>query len=87
MLFFGALDRRPGYHYYIFLNDDTYLEYNEFTPANMTKISPFRAVENWLLDYEPAVGVLDYKSSNGANMSLRPVYLNDAEGEDVNTSY
>ena len=33
------------------------------------------------------MGVLDYKSSNGANMSLRPVYLNDAEGEDVNTSY
>ena len=67
VLFFAALDRRPGYHYYIFMNDDTYLEYNEFTPVNMTKISPFRAVEEWLLDYEPAVGVLDYKASQGAN--------------------
>ena len=70
VLFFAALDRRPGYHYYIFLNDDTFLEYNEFTPANMTKMSPFRAVENWLLDYEPAVGVLDYKDSNGADIVI-----------------
>ena len=66
VLFFAALDRRPGYHYYIFINDDTILQYNEFTPANMTKMSPFRAVENWLLDYEPAVGVLDYKMHHGA---------------------
>ena len=68
VLFFAALDRRPGYHYYIFMNDDTFLEYNEFTPANMTKMSPFRAVEKWLLDYEPAVGVLDYKASQGAHV-------------------
>ena len=66
VLFFAALDRRPGYHYYIFINDDTILKYNEYTPANMTKMSPFRAVENWLLDYEPAVGVLDYKIHHGA---------------------
>ena len=70
VLFFAALDRRPGYHYYIFINDDTILEYNEFTPANMTKMSPFRAVENWLLDYEPAVGVLDYKVHHGARNVL-----------------
>ena len=67
VLFFAALDRRPGYHYYIFINDDTILKYNEFTPANMTKMSPFRAVEKWLLDYEPAVGVLDYKVHHGAS--------------------
>jgi len=70
VLFFAALDRRPGYHYYIFINDDTILKYNEFTPANMTKMSPFRAVENWLLDYEPAVGVLDYKFHHGARIVL-----------------
>ena len=67
VLFFAALNRRPGYHYYIFINDDTVLKYNEFTPANMTNMSPFRAVENWLLDYEPAVGVLDYKQHHGAS--------------------
>ena len=71
VLFFAALDRRPGYHYYIFLNDDTFLEYNEFTPANMTKMSPFRAVEKWLLDYEPAVGVLDYKAFFGASNLMK----------------
>ena len=71
VLFFAAMDRRPGYHYYIFLNDDTILEYNEFTPANMTKMSPFRAVEDWLLDYEPAVGVLDYKPYFGARSLIK----------------
>ncbi len=62
------MDRRPGYHYYIFLDDDTILKYNSFTPANMTKMSPFRAVEKWLLDYEPAVGVLDYKHHGASVM-------------------
>ena len=71
VLFFAAMDRRPGYHYYIFINDDTILKYNEFTPANMTNMSPFRAVENWLLDYEPAVGVLDYKVHHGARTVIR----------------
>jgi len=71
VLFFAALDRRPGYHYYIFINDDTFLEYNEFTPANMTKMSPFRAVEKWLLDYEPAVGLLDYKVHHGASTVIK----------------
>ena len=71
VLFFAAMDRRPGYDYYIFINDDTILKYNEFTPANMTNMSPFRAVENWLLDYEPAVGVLDYKVHHGARTVIR----------------
>ncbi|XP_078365053.1 uncharacterized protein LOC144649438 [Oculina patagonica] len=69
VLFFEAMDRRPGYHYYIFINDDTKLRYNKFTPADMrTKMSPFRAVEKWLLDYEPAVGVLHYLYHNGADV-------------------
>ncbi|XP_078384184.1 uncharacterized protein LOC144666668 [Oculina patagonica] len=71
VLFFAAMDRRPGYHYYIFLDDDTTLKYNNFTPANMTKMSPFRAVEKWLLDYEPAVGVLDYAIHHGASVMLK----------------
>ena len=69
VLFSAAMDRRPGYHYYIFLNDDTVLKFNRFTPTNMTKMSPFRAVEKWLLDYEPAVGVLDY-NHHGASIML-----------------
>ena len=69
VLFFAAMKRRPGYHYYIFLNDDTVLKFNRFTPTNMTKMSPFRVVEKWLSDYEPAVGVLDYKQ-HGASIML-----------------
>ena len=71
ILFFAALDRRPGYHYYIFLNDDTVLSYNKFTPVDMKKLPPYRTVETWLLDYEPAVGVLDYTVHNGANVVLK----------------
>ena len=70
VLFFAALDRRPGYHYYIFLNDDTILQYSPFAPEDMKKLSPFRAVETWLLDYEPVVGVVDYKH-HGANYILK----------------
>jgi len=36
----------------------------------MRNASPFQAVEKWLLDYEPAVGVLDYKFHNGASVVL-----------------
>ena len=71
LLFFAALDRRPGYQYYIFINDDTVLRYNKFTPVDMRKMSPFRAVEKWLLGYEPAVGVLDYRFHNGADVVLK----------------
>ena len=37
----------------------------------MTNMSPFLAVENWLLDYEPAVGVLDHKVHHGARTVIR----------------
>lgn len=70
VLFFAAMDRKPGYHYYIFLNDDTTLQYNKFAPADMKKLSPFRAVETWLLEYEPVVGVLDY-THHGTNFILK----------------
>ena len=70
VLFFAAMDRRPGYHYYIFLNDDTTLRYNRFAPADMRELPPFRAVETWLLEYEPVVGVLDYKH-HGTNYILK----------------
>ena len=53
------------------MDDDVTLKYNEFTPANMTKMSPFRAVEKWLLDYEPAVGLLDYKVHHGVSTLLK----------------
>ncbi|KAL9964909.1 hypothetical protein ACROYT_G028622 [Oculina patagonica] len=37
----------------------------------MKKIQPLRAVEEWLLDYEPAIGVLDYTLHHGAGWTLK----------------
>ncbi|KAL9965116.1 hypothetical protein ACROYT_G028870 [Oculina patagonica] len=71
VLFFAAMDRRPGYRYYIFLDDDAVINHNKETPNEMLKLSPFRLVEKWLLDYEPAVGVLDYVVHHGANFVRR----------------
>ena len=62
-LFFSAMRRQPGYHYYIFIDDDAFLRFNEFTPPEMKKLQPFRVFEEWLLDYEPALGVVNYKRS------------------------
>ncbi|KAJ7381414.1 hypothetical protein OS493_001549 [Desmophyllum pertusum] len=71
MLYFTALGRSPGYHYYIFIDDDATLTFNDFTPPEMKKVQqPFRAVEEWLLDYEPAVGVLDYTVHHGARWTF-----------------
>ena len=67
VLFFAAMDRRPGYHYYIFFDDDITIKHNMETPADMLKLPPFRIVEKWLLDYEPAVGVLDYVVHHGVS--------------------
>lgn len=60
LLYFAAMKRRPGYHYYIFIDDDTLLKFNKHTPPEMEKLRPFRAFEEWLLDYEPALGVANY---------------------------
>ena len=60
VLFFAAMKRQLGYHYYIFIDDDTVLKFNKYTPPEMKKLQPFRAFEEWLLDYEPALGVVDY---------------------------
>lgn len=69
-LYFAAITRTPGYHYYIFLDEDAILTFNEFTPPEMKKLQPFRAVERWLLDYEPVVGVLDYGVHHGARWTF-----------------
>ena len=62
-LYFLAKQKKPGYHYYIFLDDDVYLKFNVFAPQEIMKLTPFRAFEKWLLDNEPAVGVCDYSGA------------------------
>ena len=70
VLYFAAINRKQDYHYYIFLDEDAVVSYNEFTPPEMKTLHPFRAVENWLLDYEPVVGVLDYGVHHGARWTF-----------------
>ena len=60
VLFFTAMRRQPGYHFYILLDDDITLGFNAFTSSEMQKLQPFRVFEEWLMDYEPAFGVVDY---------------------------
>ena len=69
-LYFTAINRTQDYHYYIVLDDDAVLSFNEFTPPEMKKLQPFRAFEEWLLDYEPAVGVLNNKDHHGASWTF-----------------
>lgn len=70
ILYFTAMNRTQVYNYYIFLDEDVVLSFNEFTPPAMKKLQPFRAFEEWLLDYEPAVGVLDHRTHHGASWTF-----------------
>ena len=65
-LYFAALNRTPGYHYYIFLDDDVTFMFNKFTPPDLKKKLPLQSFQQWLLHYEPVVGVLDYIIHHGA---------------------
>ena len=65
-LYFVAVNRTPGYHYYIFLDDDVTFMFNKFTPPDLKKKLPLQSFQQWLLHYEPVVGVLDYLVHHGA---------------------
>ncbi|XP_068713916.1 uncharacterized protein [Montipora foliosa] len=65
-LYFAAVNRTSGYHYYIFLDDDVNVIFNNFTPPDLKKKLPLQSFQQWLLHYEPVVGVLDYLFHHGA---------------------
>ena len=65
-LYLAAVNRTPGYHYYIFMDDDVKFTFNEFTPPDLKKKLPLQSFQQWLLHYEPVVGVLDYLHHHGA---------------------
>ena len=71
ILYSIARERLPSYHYYIFLDDDADLRFNSLTPHEMKVVSPFRAFEAWLLDYEPAVGIVDQPGPQDAMSILQ----------------
>ena len=70
-LYFTALNRRLPYRYYIFLDDDVTFSFNKMTPPDLRKTQPLRVVQDWLLEYEPVLGVLDYAVHHGAEWTLR----------------
>ena len=66
MLYFAAITRSPKYHYYIFMDDDVVLHFNSSASPQIKRLPPFRVFEQWLIDYEPVVGVVDYEGHHGA---------------------
>lgn len=59
------------YIYYIFLDDDVSLKFRAAATPAMTRLSPILVFQNWLLDYEPAVGIVDYKLRREGETVLR----------------
>ncbi|KAL9979863.1 hypothetical protein ACROYT_G017586 [Oculina patagonica] len=66
ILYFVARKITPGFNYYIFLDDDVDLRFNKFTHQGMKMFTSFKAFEEWLLDYQPAVGIVDQQGFHGA---------------------
>lgn len=58
-----AINRKSGYIYDIFTDEDVELRFNSATSPEMKQRTPIQVFQNWLLDYEPAVGVADYKDA------------------------
>ena len=61
-LLMQAKKRSKKYHYYIFIDDDIRFAFSkDFLVHQLETKSPLRAFENFLLDYEPVVGLTDYQ--------------------------
>ena len=73
LLYFVAIERIRHYHYYIFLDDDVDLGFNSFSSQEIKRLTPFRAFEQWLLDDEPALGVVNYNNNGKKSLQRRRV--------------
>ena len=63
-----AKERDIPYLYYIFLDGDIQLSYNEnIVPKSIMNKSPMRAFEQFLIEKKPGVGVTDYVNHHGAS--------------------
>ena len=65
-----AKDKGNNYQYYIFIDDDIRLTFNELAPLKMNVSSPLRVFEKFLKEYEPVVGVTDYEKHHGAKTMI-----------------
>ena len=67
-----AWNRNAGYQYYIFMDDDVTATFTGFAPLEMAaSLDPFRAFERFLLDYEPALGIMGYRGGQTVGAALR----------------
>ena len=80
LLYFVAIERIRHYHYYVFLDDDVDLGFNSFSSQEIKRLTPFRAFEQWLLDDEPALGVVDFQNNGKRLLKRRQVIcgINDS---------
>jgi len=60
------MQRKLDYLYYIFLDDDITLEFSREATPEMMRLTPISVFQDWLLDYEPAVGVGDCEEHDGS---------------------
>lgn len=73
MLYFHAVQRRLDYLYYIFLDDDITLKFSEAATPEMMRLTPISVFQDWLLNYEPAVGVGDHEGHDGSRRRHRRI--------------
>lgn len=62
----ATMKGKPRYTYYIVTDDDVFLKFNQAASEEMKQLTPLQVFQNWLLEYEPAVGVVDYAGANEA---------------------
>jgi hypothetical protein len=56
-LYEHAMKRETAYLYYIFMDDDVSMRPNADSNVNVTSLGLWRSFENFLVEYEPAVGI------------------------------
>ena len=59
-LYEHAMKRKTAYLYYIFVDEDASLRPNADTNVNVTSLGLWRSFENFLVEYEPAVGITGF---------------------------
>ena len=77
LLYKIARDRNVSYLYYIFLDGDIELGYNEkIASETMMSVSPMRSFEKFLIEREPGIGITDYPIHHSAVYTVQKMQQN-----------
>lgn len=71
VLYYVVMKRKLGYYYYIFMDGDIVLNFNDYIFLEMKKLVLFRVFQEWFLDYELVLGVLNYVCFSVKDVFLR----------------